>query len=1085
MECPSVHPIMRAESSTPAPLNYRRPSTFSAACLGWERTLLGFLATLSVGLPTVFAVTVGLALTAISMVVLPPDAVAQQQVAGGLPETLTQESVLDYIRTEDVSTVEAFIEALPPLHKRHFISVFESQSPAKEYISGTYPRVVSWGADARFVVTWTTDPANPTGNQVEFLQPVPDEGRWIAGVIDFAAAPPTISQPESCKSCHGELNRPLWGAYPVWKGTETPTAGLLPLQSEILQSALLTSTHPRLAPLDLSRYQYPPRVFRFGDSRSLVGPNWEIGSVISWRHAEVLFQRLKAREDYEQIAAATACSGNPRFYLADWFSQADFNLRRLSGTGEFVQGENTHYGLDRDYSVGYSSVGRSLAFLIFHDLYQRDERITALYQSTSNELAYLPTSSYLASYPIGTATAADELIVIYNQHHVFQGAASLEARLAGQGGRGFSYSAAAKSGHVRVFNRYICTALNNEPPPPPSPPPPDPPPSPPPPDPPPSPPPPDPPPSPPPSPPGGGGGGGVRQTVPDAPSNLLVDGTDGAVTLTWDAPEDDGGAAITDYLYRINGRNPWISSGTTDTTHTVTGLVNGTAYVFQVRAVNRIGRSFSSNRAEATPEAPEVFTLDFAHFANGDGITSEVVLVNVAPDPIRPAIYFYDQQGHLIDPESVVEVTGDLEVTEDGSLSVLMEMEPLGVLTISTHGQGELVSGSVKVLSDGPIGGGVRYGVPEIGVAGVGASEPVRDVLFPARRQQGGIRTAASLHNLQEEAMGVNCRLMSGGVALEEVQIPLEANGQASWFIEDAFPTTDTTDFLGSVRCTVPGSRRFTAIAVETDAAQRIFNTLSVVPVDRTGGRRGETVLDFAHFVNGTWITDLVFVNLETQPSGPPLSPFHTAIHPSRPAIYFYDTEGNPIAPTSVVDLTGDLEVTEDGALTVRTKMEPMGVLTISTHGRGALVSGSVRVVSDGPIGGMLRFDHPALGAAGVGASPSVSDVVFPVWRQEGGINTGVALHNLESSPGLLRCDLMREGVLLDAASIPLEANGQTSWLIDQAFPAADTSDFAGSVRCDAVGEGRFSAVALEMDPGNRIFTTLPVVPVPEMPSQE
>ena len=46
----------------------------------------------------------------------------------------------------------------------------------------------------------------------------------------------------------------------------------------------------------------------------------------------------------------------------------------------------------------------------------------------------------------------------------------------------------------------------------------------------------------------------------------------------------------------------------------------------------------------------------------------------------------------------------------------------------------------------------------------------------------------------------------------------------------------------------------------------------------------------------------------------------------------------------------------------------------------------------------------------------------------------------------------------------------------------ADTSDFAGSVRCDAVGEGLFSAVALEMDPGNRIFTTLPVT---EMPSQE
>ena len=582
---------------------------------------------------------------------------------------------------------------------------------------------------------------------------------------------------------------------------------------------------------------------------------------------------------------------------------------------------------------------------------------------------------------------------------------------------------------------------------------------------------------------GRGGGGGPRITVPSAPRNLLAEGGDGQVKLTWEAPEDDGGSEITDYQYRINGRNPWTSIGSTQTTHTVTGLVNGTAYVFEVRAVNRIGRGRASNRAEATPMAP--LALDFAHFANGTGITSEMVLVNVAPHPIRPAIYFYDRGGHLIDPESVVDVTGDLEVTEDGSLSVLTEMEPLGQLTISTHGQGELVSGSVKVLSDDPIGGGVRYGLPEIGVAGVGASPPVRDVLFPARRQEGGIRTATALHNLGEGAVGVRCRLMSGGVALEEAEIPLEANGQTSWFIEEAFPTTDTSDFLGSVRCTVLGSRRFTAIAVEMDAAQRIFNTLSVVPLDRMGGGNKQTTLNFTHFVNGTWITDLVFVNLSTEASRPAPTPFHTDILPSRPAIYFYDTEGNPIAAESVVDITGDLEITEDGALTVQTEMEPLGVLTISTHGRGELVSGSARVVSDGPIGGMLRFEHPDFGVAGVGAGPPVSDALFPVRRQEGGITTGVALHNLESSPGLLRCDLMREGVLLDAASIPLEANGQTSWLIDQAFPAADTSDFAGSVRCDAVGEGLFSAVALEMDPGNRIFATLPVVPVPERMDRE
>ena len=158
-------------------------------------------------------------------------------------------------------------------------------------------------------------------------------------------------------------------------------------------------------------------------------------------------------------------------------------------------------------------------------------------------------------------------------------------------------------------------------------------------------------------------GGGPRITVPSAPRNLLADATDGAVTLMWEAPADDGGAAITDYEYRI-------------------------------------GRSGPSLPAEATPIAQVV--LDLAHFANGAGIISEVVLVNVAPHPIRPALYFYDQEGEPIAAESMVDVTGDLEITEDGALSIQSEMEPLGELTISTYGRGELVSGSVRVVSDGP-----------------------------------------------------------------------------------------------------------------------------------------------------------------------------------------------------------------------------------------------------------------------------------------------------------------------------------------------------------------------------------------------
>ena len=476
-------------------------------------------------------------------------------------------------------------------------------------------------------------------------------------------------------------------------------------------------------------------------------------------------------------------------------------------------------------------------------------------------------------------------------------------------------------------------------------------------------------------------------------------------------------------------------------------------------------------------EAPDVrpamtSVLDFAHFASGDGITSDVVLVNVTPHPIRPALYFYDKEGRLIAPGSVVDITGDLEVMEDGELSIQTEMEPLGELTISTHGRGDLVTGSVKVVSDGPIGGVLRFDLPGIGVAGVGASPPVRDAIFPARRQAEGISTAAALHNQGEETIVVRCRLMKDGAVLEETEIPLEANGQDARFIDEVFPVTDTSNFVGSVRCSAPGEGQFTGVAVELDAANRIFTTLPVVPVNSMAAQDQEGVLDFAHFANGgAIVSDLVFINAGTAPT--------------RPVISFYDQAGDPIAVESVVEITGDLEVTEDGALTVQTELASLGELTISTHGQGEVVTGSVKVVSGGPIGGVLRFDLPGIGVAGVGVSLPVQDALFPVRRQEGGINTGVAVHNLGEEAMEVTCELMQGGTVLDDVSLPLAANGQLSWFIDEVFTGADTSDFEGSVRCTAPGEGMFTGVALELDASSRIFTTLPMVPVPERMSQE
>ena len=228
--------------------------------------------------------------------------------------------------------------------------------------------------------------------------------------------------------------------------------------------------------------------------------------------------------------------------------------------------------------------------------------------------------------------------------------------------------------------------------------------------------------------------------------------------------------------------------------------------------------------------------LDFAHFANGDSYSSDVVLVNLAATPIRPLVYFYGRDGELIDPGSMVDLMGNLLPTPFGALTPLAELPALGEITISTNGMGDLTTGSVKVVTEGPdspIGGVLRFDAPGIGVAGVGAGQPVQGAIIPVRRRTGGIDTGAALRNLSESEVTLTCHLMRGGEVIETQPVTLPANGQTAMFISELFEH-DTSDFTGSMRCTVPAGERnpeFTGVAVELDATNGIFTTLPVVPL--------------------------------------------------------------------------------------------------------------------------------------------------------------------------------------------------------------------------------------------------------------
>lgn len=99
--------------------------------------------------------------------------------------------------------------------------------------------------------------------------------------------------------------------------------------------------------------------------------------------------------------------------------------------------------------------------------------------------------------------------------------------------------------------------------------------------------------------------------APGAPTSVTASlpGTYGNTTasVSWIAPETLGSPAFHDYTiqYSSNGGSSWTTfsdSVSTSTSVTVTGLTNGTAYVFRVAAVNTIGTgTYSTASNSVTP----------------------------------------------------------------------------------------------------------------------------------------------------------------------------------------------------------------------------------------------------------------------------------------------------------------------------------------------------------------------------------------------------------------------------------------------------------------------------------------------------
>lgn len=122
-------------------------------------------------------------------------------------------------------------------------------------------------------------------------------------------------------------------------------------------------------------------------------------------------------------------------------------------------------------------------------------------------------------------------------------------------------------------------------------------------------------------------GADLVASAPGAPTGVVATGDDQQATVTWIAPADDGDSLITGYTVTSNPGALTTTVGGATTSATVTGLTNGTSYIFTVAATNAIGTGPASLPSNAvTPVARANQTITFGTLPNRTMLQSPVTV---------------------------------------------------------------------------------------------------------------------------------------------------------------------------------------------------------------------------------------------------------------------------------------------------------------------------------------------------------------------------------------------------------------------------------------------------------------------------